>query len=362
MSGFCQNMRAVISILSLALVLVLGSVVDVSAQSSSVRPPSGSAAPEAGAVPGGATGNTSDSELWRKVRHGVQGTVTIPDKKAGVLVQAEGDEFRMFRNGILAEVGGGALLVMVLILALFMAIRGRIKVEGGMSGRTVLRFNFIERFAHWLTAGSFIVLGLTGLNILYGKTVLMPLIGKSAFAEITYLGKLAHNYLGFAFTVGILLMIVIWIKDNFPNKYDFIWLAKGGGLFAEGVHPPAKKFNAGQKFIFWSVVILGLSLAATGICLLFPFEFAPFAGTFAILNTFGFDLPTELTLLQETQLALLWHNIIAMVLIVIIIGHIYIGSIGMEGAIDAVTTGEVDEQWAREHHSVWLEERRADSD
>ena len=133
-------------------------------------------------------------------------------------------------------------------------------------------------------------------------------------------------------------------------------MLQGGGLFSKGNHVPAKKFNAGQKLIFWATVLGGLSISYTGICLLFPFEFAPFAPTFTLLNVFGFDLPTTLSPVHETQLALMWHAVMALVLIVIIIAHIYIGTLGMEGAIEAVTTGEVDENWAREHHSLWLEE------
>ncbi|MEK9724702.1 MAG: cytochrome b/b6 domain-containing protein, partial [Rhodospirillaceae bacterium] len=152
------------------------------------------------------------------------------------------------------------------------------------------------------------------------------------------------------------MMFVLWVKDNFPNKYDLQWLAKGGGLFTEGVHPPSKRFNAGQKLIFWSVVVGGASLSVSGLALLFPFELSMFAGTFKILNAFGTSFPTELSPLQETQYALMWHGIVAFGMIAIIIGHIYIGSVGMEGAIDAVGDGHVDLNWAKEHHGLWVEE------
>jgi len=258
----------------------------------------------------------------------------------------------------MSEYGGWALLAIFVLLGLFYALRGRIRIDAGPSGRTVLRFHFLDRFAHWLTAGSFVVLGLTGLNVLYGRYVIKPIIGADAFASLTIAGKYAHNFLGFAFGLGVLLMFLLWVKDNIPNKHDIKWLAVGGGLFSKGVHPPAKKFNAGQKLIFWSVIVLGGSLTASGIALLFPFEIAMFAKTFAILNVFGADLPTQLTMMEETQLALLWHGIVALVLMVIIVAHIYIGSVGMEGAFDAMGTGEVDENWAHEHHALWLEEEQ----
>ncbi len=321
-----------------------------------VRPPDDAVTD--GAVPGNTQGTASDSEMWRAVRQGIEGEVTIPDTKAGVLVQSGGESLRAFRNGPMSEIGGWALLAIFVLLGVFYALRGRIKIDAGPSGRTVLRFGFLDRFAHWLTAGSFVILGLTGLNILYGRYVIKPVIGADAFASVTAAGKYAHNFLGFAFALGVILMLVLWLKDNIPNRHDLKWIALGGGMFSKGVHPPAEKFNAGQKLIFWSVIILGGSLSMTGFALLFPFEISMFAGTFKILNVFGFDLPTSLTMMEETQLALVWHGIVSLALMIMIIAHIYIGSVGMEGAIDAMTTGEVDENWAHEHHALWLEEER----
>ena len=316
------------------------------------------AAQSGGQVPGNWSGNTSDAEFWRAIKKGVKGTVSIPDKKAGQLVQMEGDEFRAFRNGKMSSRGGDLLVIVVIILIVFYMFRGRIRIEAGpdAAGRTIERFNALERFTHWLTASSFVVLALTGLNVLYGKLFLPALIGKSGFATLTLWGKMAHNYIAWAFIIGIIMMFVLWVKDNIPGKTDIQWLAVGGGLFKEGLHPPAKRFNAGQKFIFWSVVLGGASLSASGIALLFPFEVQIFADSFKILNAFGTDFPTVLSPLQETQYALMWHGVVALVMIAIIIGHIYIGSLGMEGAIDAVGDGHVDRNWAKEHHGMWVEE------
>ncbi len=309
-----------------------------------------------GQVPGQSLGAVSDAEFWRQIRHGVAGTVSIPDKQAAVLVQSEGDNWRALRNGPISVIGGWVLLAMIVILAVFFAVRGRIRVDAGLSGRTIERFNALERFTHWLTPSSFIVLALTGLNVLYGKYVLMPIIGQAAFATLTYWGKLTHNYIAFAFMIGLALMVIVWVKDNILSREDFTWIAKGGGLFVKGVHPPAKKFNFGQKAIFWIVVLSGVSLAYSGLSLMFFFDLKPFSATFAFLNLFGFDLPTQLTTLQESQLGQLWHAILGLIVIAVIIAHIYIGSLGMEGAFDAVSTGQVDENWAREHHSLWVAE------
>ncbi len=360
---FLFGQTKVAALLMVVVFILASNPAQAQQQPSSVRPPVSAAQPAlGGAAPGGTSGNVSDSETWRKIRHGAQGRVSIPDPNAGVLVQSQGEEFRNFRNKTLVQTGAWSLLGIVVLLAAFFLIRGRIRIDTGFSGRKVLRFNRLERFAHWMTAGSFVVLGITGLNMLYGKTVLLPVIGASTFATLTLAGKYSHDYLGFAFTIGLILMIVLWVRDNLPSRHDIRWLAAGGGMFSKGAHPPAKKFNAGQKVIFWFVVVSGLSLATTGFSLLFPFQFALFEGTFRLLNAFGFGLPIELTPLQETQLALLWHSIVALVAIVVIIAHIYIGTLGMEGAIDAVMTGEVDENWAQEHHSLWLTEIRGSND
>jgi len=313
-------------------------------------------AQSSGKVPGSALGNTSDSQFWRLIRGGVRGKVSIPDKQAGVLIQSEGESWRAIRNGPISIYGWWLLFWTVALLALFFAFRGRIKIDAGWSDRVVERFNGIERFAHWLLAGSFIVLGLTGLNMLYGRYMLKPLLGPDAFATLTLWGKYAHDYLAFAFIIGLAMVFVIWVRDNLPNRHDFVWIGRGGGLFSEGDHPPAEKFNAGQKLIFWAVVLGGTSLAFSGVALLFPFEFTFFANTNAVLNLVGFDLPTTLTPMQEMQLSQIWHGAAALVLIAIVLAHIYIGTLGMEGAFDAMGTGLVDENWAREHHSEWVAE------
>ena len=316
-------------------------------------------AQEHGQVPGGALGDTSASDFWREIRRGESFTTSLPEHRGAVLIQSEGDNWRAFRNGPMSEYGAWALLGIVALLALFFLLRGRIRIEHGRSGHTVTRFNFIERFAHWLTATSFVVLALTGLNMLYGRDVLRPLIGPELFSMLMLGGKYAHNFLAFGFMVGLALIVVLWVWQNFPNRHDFVWLAKGGGMFTRGTHPPAKKFNAGQKLVFWLVVLGGISVSLSGLMLLFPFEYRAFGPTFAWINwAFGTAYPTALAPMQEMQLAQLWHAIMGLFLTVVIIAHIYIGTIGMEGAFDAMGSGAVDENWALEHHSLWINELR----
>lgn len=351
-----QTIRSIGTALLFAVLVGFGSMAINGATSFIVEHPA--AAQQQGAVPGNVQGIRSDADLWRAVgQQEIVGQVSIPDKAAGRLVQRGGESWRAFKNGPLSKYGAWGMLAMIVLLAVFFAIRGRIKIEHGADpqGRTIERFNALERAVHWLTATSFIVLALTGLNVLYGRYFLKPIIGADAFASLTYYGKLAHNYLAFAFMAGVALMFLLWVRYNIPSGRDIKWLAMGGGMLGGG-HPEAGRFNAGQKIIFWSVVLGGFSLSLSGVALMWPFEIQPWAGTFAFLNNFGFDLPTTFTPLEETQISVLWHSVVALIMIVIVIAHIYIGSIGMEGAFDAVGTGQVDLNWAKEHHSLWVEE------
>ncbi len=327
-----------------------------------ISPPIGPAHAQVGGVgPPNTLGDTSDSEMWRAIRRGERGNVSIPDKQSGVMIQSEGDNWRSVRNGPLTLYGGWSMLATLVLLGLFFALRGRIKIDAGASGRTIERFNAFERFAHWLVAGSFIVLGLTGLNLLYGRYVLMPILGAEFFSAVTLAGKYAHNYVAFAFMLGLVLILVLWIRDNMPNRTDLTWLAKGGGMFGKNNHPPAKRFNAGQKIVFWLVLLGGASISLSGLALMFPFQFALFGGTFELLNLIGFDLPTQLTALQEMQLSQIWHAVMGLALIVLILAHIYIATIGMEGAFGAMGSGQVDVNWAKEHHSLWATTARRDA-
>ncbi|MCS6878333.1 MAG: formate dehydrogenase subunit gamma [Geminicoccaceae bacterium] len=298
----------------------------------------------------------SRADVWRAVRRGEQGYVAAPNMLGGQLIQSEGEVWRQIRLGAYKQWSAWILLGAFGLVALFFALRGRVPLEGGPSGRTIERFNGLERFAHWLTATTFILLALTGLNLMFGRTLLLPLVGKDVFAVLTQWGKLLHNYLAFGFMLGIVLMFVLWVRFNVPNRYDVIWILKGGGLVGRA-HPPSKRFNAGQKFVFWSVILLGGSLSLSGLQLLFPFTFSFFDPTFATLNAwFGTQLPTGLSPIAEQQLATLWHGFVAVILIAIIIGHIYIGSLGMEGAFAAMGSGRVDYNWAKQHHDLWVAE------
>lgn len=264
----------------------------------------------------------------------VHGRVSIPDAKSANLIQPAGQTWRDFHENTLPRLAGFAILGMLVVLVAFYLIRGRIPIEGGPSNRTITRFGGFERFVHWLTASCFVVLALSGLNVTFGKYLILPLVGPGAFHVISEFAKVAHNYLAFPFTLGVILMLLVWIKDNIPMPRDITWLLKGGGIIGSG-HPEAGRFNGGQKMIFWTVVLGGGLIAASGFVLLFPFAVTDIAG------------------MQTAQMV---HGLLAVAVAAVIIGHIYIGSVGMEGAFDAMGSGEVDLNWAKAHHSLWVEE------
>ncbi len=280
-----------------------------------------------------------DADLLRALQ-GVEGQVTIPDQRLAKLIQPQGRDWRKSINGPLRVIGSWLILGMIVVLLAFFLARGQIRIEGGPSGTTIERFNGLDRFTHWLTASAFVVLALTGLNITFGRYLLLPILGPEAFTTLSLAFKYAHNFAAFPFMLGVAMMFVLWVQHNIPDSYDAKWIMMGGGLFKRGVHPPARMFNAGQKFVFWSVVLGGGVIAVSGVYLLFPF----------MLNG---DIHT-------LQLMAILHSIFALILTAIAIAHIYIGSIGMEGAFAAMGTGQVDERWAREHHPIWVAELKGE--
>ncbi|MBW8271127.1 formate dehydrogenase subunit gamma [Caldovatus aquaticus] len=290
------------------------------------------------AAPGRNPISAEELELQSALRGGVvDGRVSIPNPQAAVLIQPEGRDWRAFHNVTLAWVGGIAVLGMLGVLVLYHLVHGTTRIAGGRSGSTILRFPTIERANHWMVATSFVVLALSGLNLTFGRHVLLPLLGPEAFAALSQWGKYAHNFLAFPFTLGIVVMLLLWVKDNLPTWVDWEWLKAGGGLFG-GAHPPAERFNAGQKLMFWITVLGGGVVAATGFLLLFPFAATDIAGM---------------------QLSHMLHSILAVLMIAVILGHIYIGTLGVEGAWDAMSTGEVDVNWALQHHRLWAEAQLA---
>jgi formate dehydrogenase subunit gamma len=279
---------------------------------------------------------TPERALLKQVPR-VEGRIDIPDTKAGVLIQPAGRTWDYFHQVLLRWSGAIVILGMIVILGAAYLIIGRIPISGGRSGRKILRFKAIERFAHWLTAASFVVLGLTGLNITFGKVLLLPVIGPDAFSSVSQAAKYIHNFTSAAFVVGLVLIIVIFFRDNLPEKVDIDWVKQGGG-FIKSKHAPAGRFNLGEKLVYWLSLLAGVAVSVSGFLLLFPF--------------FGTDI-------LDMQLAQVVHAVVAILFVALILGHIYIGTLGIEGAFEAMGTGEVDLNWAKEHHDLWLAQQLA---
>jgi formate dehydrogenase subunit gamma len=288
----------------------------------------------------GPTAATSEQQMLDQLKGGViRGTVTIPDQKAANLEHPAGRNWQTFHTVTLKWIGGIAVLGTLALLIIFYLWRGTIKIEGGRSGRTIMRFNGFERFVHWLTATTFVILGLTGLNISFGRALLLPWMGPDAFSTWSEWAKYTHNYLSFAFTIGVVLMFLMWIGQNFPTAADVQWFKAAGGMGKNHAKAPAHKFNAGQKLLYWFIVLGGAAMIISGYMLLFPFYYGLGVG--------------------DMELAEVFHGIVAMLFIALILAHIYLGTLGMEGAFEAMSSGDVDLNWAKEHHNLWVEEEMA---
>lgn len=239
------------------------------------------------------------------------------------------------------------------LLGVFFLLRGRVRIEHGWSGLDLVRFRFIERLAHALLAGSFLLLALSGLMLAYGRPFLGPLIGDANLGEAVRWSKVLHESLPLLFMASLALVFVLWVWFSLPHWRDVVWLLKGGGLIVRGVHPPAWRFNLGQKLLFWITIICGVALSLTGLArsgwdLLF-------ARALATLRNIGVPIPQDLTPAQELAYAADWHLAAGLVLLWAVIVHIILRTAIIQGAFAAMASGRVDANWARQHHRLWAE-------
>jgi formate dehydrogenase subunit gamma len=246
------------------------------------------------------------------------------------------------RNGPLATYGGWIFAGVVVLLVLAFILFGRTRLEHGRAGYTVDRWSMFDRTLHWFTAISFIVLAVTGLSLLYGRSMMIPVMGKDAFAAFAILAKELHNYLGPFFAVSLTLQLLKWLRHNLPTFTDIVWFFKGGGMIGS-IHPHAGRMNGGEKVWFWILLLGGTVLVGSGFVLDFPGQIPWYGHTRA-----------------EMQVAHLFHAGSAIILMAIALGHIYIGTIGTEGALEGMTTGRVDTAWAKQHHDLWYEQLMED--
>jgi len=274
------------------------------------------------------------ADYWEVVQKGNQGTTQSQGAEHGQLINMKGDEWRHWRNQWITPAGGYAIGGTLALLLIFYLIVGQKKLDHPRSGQLIERWKRLDRANHWTVAILFIILTISGLSILYGKFFLKDALGDSLWAGYISLCKLAHNYLGPLFVLGLLFMIVRWIKHNFFNATDIVWFLKGGGIIGNA-HPSAGYMNGGEKVWFWLLTIVGILVSVTGLILDFP-NFGQFR--------------------EDMQLASLLHAAGSLILIAGSLGHIYIGTIGTEGALEGMKTGYVDETWAKQHHDLWYEE------
>ncbi|MGB5082897.1 MAG: formate dehydrogenase subunit gamma [Burkholderiales bacterium] len=274
----------------------------------------------------------NNAPVWRDVRSGKEEYTSIKGRETGVLVQTYGETWRQLRNAWITPIGGWAIALVALAIGFYYWSKGPVKLHSTPTGRLIQRFTALERYAHWVMGISFAILGVTGLIMFVGKYVLLPVIGYTLFAWLTQLSKHLHNFVGPLFALSLLVFIVIYIKDNLPAAYDFRWFASAGGMFG-GKHVPSGRFNAGEKVWFWiGVVALSIIVSATGLILNFP----------------NFDQVRAVMI--EANVV---HLVSACAVMALSLGHIYMGTIGVDGAYESMRHGYVDEAWAREHHEYW---------
>lgn len=287
-----------------------------------------------------ATQPLNNAPYWRDVRgsENPYQTTQVRGIETNILVQTEGEIWRQIRNGPITLYGGILLIAVPLLIFGYYRWKGALKLHDKPTGRFIERFSDWERIVHWSTAISFVILAVSGLILMFGKYVLLPMFGYTLFSWLAIIGKNLHNFIGPLFIFCTLVMFVTYVKDNLWRVVDFVWLKKAGGLLS-GEHVPSGRFNAGEKIWFWfGVILLGLVSGVSGLLLDFPnFEQTRFV----------------------MQLANVVHAISAVLFIVMALAHIYLGTIGADGAYEAMRTGYVDETWAKEHHRTWYEEVKA---
>jgi formate dehydrogenase subunit gamma len=296
----------------------------------------------------------NNAPLWRQVGSGLTGYSSLPKSEApeaGNLIQPfvqypgsrltnAGEAWRQVRNNWLIPYGGALLLIVIGAIALFYVGKGSIKLHGAETGRKIERFTPFERSAHWANAIAFCILAISGIVMAFGKFFLLPVMGLTLFGWLSYLLKNMHNFAGPLFVVSLVIVFFTFVRDNLPSRGDLVWLLKGGGLFS-GKEVPSHRFNAGEKLVFWGgVFFLGLVVVGSGL----------------VLDKL---LPGLVYERSTMQLANMVHGVATVLMMAMFIGHIYIGTIGMEGAYQGMKTGYVDETWAREHHEYWYDDVKA---
>lgn len=350
--------QGVLAAVLLASTCIVGAQTPAPPANAAKGPPAGFVVP-ADPQPGETNAQRAKSQpgnnapLWTAVKESgtKPGVTTLPGAEKGVLIQefvqypgsrftTAGEAWRQVRNNWIIPYGGSVLLIVVLAIAIFYWRRGALGHAENNGQPAIERFTPFERAAHWTNASAFVVLAISGIVMAFGKYFLLPVVGSTLFGWLTYGLKTAHNFVGPLFAVSLVIVVITFIKDNIAKSADFVWLSKAGGMFS-GKEVPSHRFNAGEKGLFWwGVLIPGLVVIASGLVLdlLVP----------------GFGRTRG-----EMQIAHMVHAVAACIMMAMLMGHIYMGTIGTRGAFKAMKTGWVDEAWAREHHELWYDDVKA---
>ena len=294
--------------------------------------------PRESAYSEGVTAINPGGDLWREIRQRdgtvLDGTSQVKGVDSGVLINEQGYRWAQFRVSKLSRYGGIAVAAVFVIIVAFFALRGQIKIEGGPTGSMVQRYSTFERIVHWTLAIVFLILALTGLILLLGRPLLIPLFGKEVFSVLASLSKEGHNLISLLFLVSRCMMLFSFVRKNLYEKGDLTWLLRLGGAIGKN-HLSVGFFNTGEKLWFWLLMLVGLVVSVSGLVLLFP--------------NFG-----QGRVIMEISHVI--HAIGALLLICVSLGHMYMGSIGMEGAFEGMRSGYVDINWADGHHDRWGKE------
>ncbi len=277
------------------------------------------------------------TDLWRDLRGSYQGKSQVQGVDTGILIADGGERWRQYRTNTLVPYSTAIFGGMIGIFILYRLFRGKIQLEDGRSGRLIRRYTSAEITVHWIMAITFVTLALTGLILLYGRWVLIPLLGPAGFSITATVAKNVHNYVGLLFTAIVPIAFFLYLKDSLFNlKVDGKWFMRAGGYLGGG-EPSSEKVNAGQKSWYWVAMLGGVVLIVTGLILNFP----------------NFQQGRELM-----QWSHLFHTITAVGVTAFFFVHLYLATIGVEGAFESMVDGHVDENWAKQHHDLWYREAK----
>jgi formate dehydrogenase subunit gamma len=280
------------------------------------------------------------ADYWRQVRQGQEGYTTSTSPEHGILISTPGETWFILKEKWMSPAGAIAIFGSIAMVVMAYWLLGPLMLSKPRTGRKLTRWSRLDRALHWSMAFTFLTLAFSGLMLVYGKHFLKPYMPTDWWAMVIYAAKQYHNYVGPLFFILLVFVLLKWWRKSLLNKVDIQWFLKLGGMVGKykGTHPSAGFSNGGEKAIYWLLIVFGTFAAISGLILDFPI--------------FG---QTR----RDMELSNLIHMFSALILICGFIFHIYIGLFGMEGALEGMVTGKVDETWAKEHHDLWYEEMKA---